>query len=573
MELEPLSNEQILELIRKDKAREQAVSNILSSIIASLGESPEISRIIDSYFSFVPLVREVFNENVSVRVGMREYPLKIKKGVKEEILKTFYENVKDKWVIAVDESQHSDDLIMSKDYFYRGSLAFGMKVSNSSTDREKILAVLSSFRISEDDESVKRKLDLLTYIQNLIVALYSAVLLLSREENIYALFIDGPLIRQLHSFLFVTFTLDELKKLFAVDPDIRRYVGNAAWLERNLRCDLFQENLTIEELAKGKLLELILESSAYKEMKKRLELSDDFNQVPEFKNAVLENGEVPGLFVYFFLLRLLNDLSKKHNFLVCGVVKSPRSKEFIRFYYSFAFAKVGDANRRFRYKVYSTGILGLSNNGELKFFKDFLREGKIHKALESLDFYDDHLLTFALDFDPTTAFYTSPFEIRRYRSREANRKEVYEADEDYQVYRTPFGSASNGLQHFWLEEILLRGLLPPEKLRFYMAYVRTSDIKFALRIEFPEAAFDRADELCCMVYLFSSVYRNYGIPVFLKYADNLVRVSTDLINRLAKGLLRERVVRELLGRTDGDRDALEIVKQVIFGMKRDFYSR
>jgi len=573
MEVESLDKEQLLDLIRKDRAREQAVSNILSSIIASLGESPEISRIIDSYFSFVPLVREVFNENVTVKVGTREYPLKIERGDKEEILNTFYEKVKDQWVIAVDESQHSDDLIMSKDYFYRGSLAFGMKVSKSSADREKVLAVLSSFRISEDDESIKRKLDLLTYIQNLIVALYASVLLLSREESIYALFIDGPLIRQLHSFLFVTFTLDELKKLFAVDPDVRKYVGNAVWLDRNLRCELFEKRLTVEELAKGKLLDLMLDSSAYKEMKKRLKLSDEFNIVPEFKKAVLENGEVPGLFVYFFLLRLLNDLSKKHDFLVCGVVKSPKSKEFIRFYYSFAFAKVGDTNRKFRYKVYSTGILGLNNDGELKFFKDFLREGKIHEALESLDFYDDHLLTFALDFDPTTAFYTTPFEIRRYRSREANRKEVYEADEEYQVYRTPFGSANNGLQHFWLEEILLKSLLPPEKLRFYMAYVRTSDLKFALRVEFPESAFNRADELCRMVYLFSSVYRNYGIPVFLKYADNLVRVSTDLINRLAKGLLKERVIRELLGKTGGDRDTLEIVKQVIFGMKRDFYSR
>ncbi len=573
MEVEPLNSEQILELIKKDKAREQAVSNILSSIIVSLGKSPEISRIIDSYFSFVPLVREVFNKNVSVKVGTREYPLEIRKGVKEEILKIFYENVKDKWIIAVDESQHSDDLIMSKDYFYRGSLAFGMKVSNSSSDREKILAVLSSFKISEDDEFVKRKLDLLTYIQNLIVALYSAVLLLSREESIYALFIDGPLIRQLHSFLFVTFTLDELKKLFEVDPDVRKYVGNAVWLDRNLRFELFEKKLTVEELAKGKLLDLILDSSIYKEMKKRLELSDEFNMIPEFKKAVLENGEVPGLFVYFLLLRLLNDFSKKHDFLVCGVVKSPRSKEFIRFYYSFAFAKVGDTDRKIRYKVYSTGILGLSNDEELRFFKDLLREGKIHEALESLDFYDDHLLTFALDFDPTTAFYTPPFEIRRYRSREANRKEVYEADEEYQVYRTPFGSANNGLQHFWLEEILLKSLLPPEQIRFYMAYVRTSDLKFALRVEFPESALGRADELCRMVYLFSSVYRNYGIPIFLKYADNLVRVSTDLINRLAKGLLRERVVRELLGRTDGDRDALEIVKQVIFGMKRDFYSR
>lgn len=573
MELKPLDKDQILNLIKEDRAREQAVSNILSSIISSLGESPEIDRIIDSYFSFVPLVREVFNHSVSVKVGDKSYPLEIRKGEREEITRTFYDKVRDKWVIAVDESQHSDDLIMSKDYFYRGSLAFGMKVSKSAADRERILAVLSSFRISEDDAVVKRKLDLLTYIQNLIVSLYASVLLLSQEEEIYALFIDGPLIRQLHSFLFVTFTVDELRKLFAVDPDVRKFVGNARWLDRRLTCELLGEELTVEELAKGKLLDLILNSSLYEQLKVRVRLHNDFSQVPDFREAVLERGEVPGLFVYFFLLRLLNDLSKKHNFLVCGVVKSPRSKEFIRFYYSFAFAKLADRDRWFRYRVYSTGILGADSSGKLKFFKDFLREGRIHEALESLDFYDDHLLTFALDFDPVTAYYTSPFEIRRYRSREANRREVYEVDEEYQVFRTPVGSANDGLQHFWLEEVLLKTLLPPGRFRFYMAYVRTSDLKFALRIEFPESSVGRVDELCQMVYLFSSVYRNYGIPIFLKYADNLVRVSTDMINQLAKGLLRERVLRELLGKTEGSRDALEIVKHLIFGMKRDFYSR
>lgn len=574
MELKPIDKDQILNIIKEDRAREQAISNILSSIISSLGESPEIDRIIDSYFNFVPLVREVFNQGISVKVGSKNYPLEIRRGEREEIRENFYSRVRDKWVIAVDESQHSDDLIMSKDYFYRGSLAFGMKVSKPAADRERILAVLSSFRISEDDDVVKRKLDLLTYIQNLIVSFYASILLLSQEEEIYALFIDGPLIRQLHSFLFVTFTEDELKKLFAVDPYVRKFVGNAHWLDRRLTFELLEEGLTVEELANGKLLDLILKSSLYEQLKKQLkERVNDFSQVPDFKEAVLNREEVPGLFIYFFLLRLLNDLSKKHNFLVCGVVKSSRSKEFIRFYYAFAFAKLAEIDKMFRYSVYSTGILGADSRGELKFFKDFLKEGKIHRELESLGIYDDHLLTFVLDFDPVTAYYTSPFEIRRYRSREANRREVYEVDEEYQVFRTPVGSANDGLQHFWLEEVLLKALLPPDKIRFYMAYVRTSDFKFALRIEFPESSFDRVDELCQMVYLFSSVYRNYGIPIFLKYADNLVRVSTDMINQLSKGLLRERVLRELFGKTEVSRDALEIVKHLIFGMKRDFYSR
>ena len=106
-----------------------------------------------------------------------------------------------------------------------------------------------------------------------------------------------------------------------------------------------------------------------------------------------------------------------------------------------------------------------------------------------------------------------------------------------------------------------------------MAYVRTSELKSALRVEFPELSFEDYEELLQMVYLMSSLYRNYGIPIVLKYADDLVRVSTETVNQLAKGLLREKVIRELLESSGNSREAVEVIKHLLVGMKRDFYSR
>ncbi len=565
----------LLNIIEGDGARERALQDLLSAVISAYEEEPELDKRLNGYLQLVPHLKEVFERKIEVKVGRSIYPLEILKVEEEELL-SFFENVKGKWIIAVDESQHTDEFFMNHSYFYRSSLAYALKVNESKDDKERILGVISSFKVSEETSLLKDKLDLQTYIQNLIVALYAFLILVAMKEEVYAIFIDGPLIRDLHHFLFITFGRKELEKLFNIDPEIEKEVSIKKWLKEGIYSSFLKKKLTVKDFAKGKLLDYILTSPIYEEILEQLQgerkLKLFFSEIANWDD--IKKGKViPGLIIYFFLLRLLSDMVREKGALVSGIVKaSHRSKEFLRFYYSRALAKLAERDRHFRFKLYATELFDLDRE---ETFSERLKRGEISRVLlEEMSLVDDHLMTFCLNFSSNSANLTSPFEIRRHRSRRVNREEVFEIEKDFRVRGiSPYGSASGEEQDFWLESILLENILPQDSYRFFMTYVRTSDLKFPLRIEFPESNWERAIELASVVYVLSSVYRNYGIPIVLKYVDNLVRVSTRMIQYLSKGLLKEKLLKELIESVDDSEPAREIVKNFMYGLKRGFFSR
>ncbi len=561
--------------VYKDPAFERALSDLLAKIVDAYQEYPDLDRRIDLFLEFIPLLKEPFLKGVRVKVGEEEFPLELLKAAQEDLLSAF-ERAKGKWVVAVDESQHSGEFLNS-DYFYGGSLAYGLKLTQK-REKEKVLAVLSSFRVPDRDKRVKESVELQTYIQNLIVAIYSLLILILTGEEVYGLFIDGPLIRSLHPFLFVTFSREELKRLFTVDPEIEEYLEEEL-LGAKIRLSFLDTSLTLLEFAKGGLLDAFLNSALYGAvvdgLSSRRDLFTRYGE-GEFVRAVLEEGRVPGLAVYFFLLRFLFRICQKRKVLLCGVVKaSHTSKEFLRFYFIRAFGKLFHTSRELRLsKLYASSLLSEKFSPERgKTFKELLKRGELHTFfVEELGFTDDRLLTFVLDYSSHSANFTSPFEIRRFRGRGANRREVYEADREFPVYLSPYGSADEGFQEEWLEEILLKNLFPQPDYSLLMGWVRTSDLKFPLRIEFPAFQRERFGELATFVYLSSSFYRDYGIPIFMRYVDQLVRVSTDLVQRLTKGLIREKVLKGLFAYS-GSAPVNEVVKSLFFNLKRDFYSR
>jgi len=572
---------ELLTLVAKDEVRSRALEEILSSIIATYRESPQLDRKIEGYFSLASsLLKRVFEEELRVKVKDVDYPLSLKSKERDELLEIFNTKVKGKWILAVDESQHSGELFLNQSYFFRGSLAYGLKISGSERGKEKILAILSSFKVSEETSTLKDKLDLQTYIQNLLVAFYSLLILKSKGEEVYALFLDGPLIRELHHFLFITFSYKELKEMFMLDPELEKELVGEEWIERGFKSDLLGREITVKSLANGEFLDLILSSPVYEEILERLQgggeeerrLRSTFDYYGGWERV--KNRElVPGIILYFLLLRLISDFVRENEILFVGVVKaSHRSKEFLRFYYAKAFTKLAEKNARFRYDLYMTGLFSVS---ELRKFSERLKKGEITKVLlEDMNLTDDHLIAFCLDFDVGRANFTSPFEIRRYRSKRSNRKEVFDVERDFKVGALPYGSATTEEQTFWLEDILLDVILPPDSYKFYMLYVRTSEVRFPLRVEFPIANIKRAEEIASVVYLLSAVYRNYGIPIVLKYVDFLVRVSTRMIHRLSRGLLRDKYLEKLIGMVKSSYpDSQEIIKMLMFEFKRDFYSR
>jgi len=552
--MEEKMSQKLLPFIENDLAKNEALIDILSAIIVSLEEKSEIDEKINNYLDLVPLLRTYYKKKYKLKTGNNEYVLSIT-AIHEEKLREIFEQVKGKWVIAVDESQHDNETIVNSSVFFRGSLAYGIKISEK--EEEKVLAVLSSFKISEDIEKVKRKVELQTYIQNLLVAVYAVIILATQGEEIHSVIIDGPIIRMLAPFLFVTFSKDELKKLFAIDPELEENLPESSkafipkWKKVHFQSEVLNwkskpVNFNVFEIAAGRLLSYIEKSDTYRKIIKNIEKrTNDFSEgeLLNLKREVTLGKRYPGIAIYFFLLRILIDLSKKLGFLLISCVKSSeRSTEFLRVYYLQALARYLEENKL------SLLFEKIKNLSSTKNFqpKSFLEEGKLEKIFLEYGLRDDYITTFSLDFQENSANYISPLEIRRYRSRRINREEIFEReDSEYQMFNMQFGSANEG-QETWLEKILLREILNQNEYTFLMTYVRTTEVKFPLRIEFPSHLKNRTEEIVGSVYLFSAPYRHYGIPIMLKYVDELVRISTGTIQTLAGLLIKERMIAELM---------------------------
>lgn len=573
--------QKLLPFIENDFAKNEALSDILSAIIVSLEERSEIDVKINNYLDLVPLLREVFEKKYKLQAGNNEYVLSIK-TIHEKKLREIFEQIKGKWVIAVDESQHDSETIINSSVFFRGSLAYGMKISEK--EEEKVLAVLSSFKVSEDIEEVKRKVELQTYIQNLLVAIYAVTILATQGEEIHSVIIDGPIIRMLAPFLFVTFSKDELEKLFAIDPELEEKLPESSkvfipeWKKVIFQSEVLNQkskpvNFNVFEIAAGRLLSYIEKSDTYRKIIKNIKKRNEFSQgkLSNFKREVTSGKRYPGLAVYFFLLRILIDLSKELGFLLISCVKSSeRSTEFLRVYYLQALARYLEENK------FSSLFEKIKEVSGIKNFqpKSFLEEGKLEKVFLEYGLRDDYIITFSLDFNENSANYISPLEIRRYRSRRINREEIFEReDSEYQMFNMQFGSANEG-QETWLEKILLREILNHREYKFLMTYVRTTEVKFPLRIEFPSHLESKTEEIVGSIYLFSAPYRHYGIPIMLKYVDELVRISTGTIQTLAGWLIKERMIAELMNKELKDKMTIkQVINELLGIIKRDFYSR
>jgi len=563
-----------------DIARETALSNLLSAILIDFEKDGELERRIDNYFNLAPHLKEVFKPGYPVKVGNRKYPLRIGK-VSEKKLEEILENMMEKWIISVDESQHNNKAVMHQSVFFRGSLAYGIKIG---TDKEKILAVLSSFKISEDFEYIKQSVELKTYIQNLLVAIYAVSILLAQGERIYSVIIDGPLIKMLAPFLFTTFPKEEMEELFAIDKDLRDNLPSITefliptWEKEEFKSEILKEPFTVFDIAEGKLLELIKNSTVYREILEEIAEKEFFaKEVKPFKEAVVResNGRYyagkhyPGLVLYFFLIRILVDLGKEFGFSVISCVKSSeKSTELLRLYYLRALARYLNENTNSKLYKIIIGMMGNKLDPEVA-----LRKQKLKELFLKYGLTDDFIMTFSLEFDENSANYLTPVEIRRHRGRKANEEEVFEVEgERYKVRNEQFGSA-NKEQEEWLEKILLKKILPPSSYRFLMSYVRTTEMKFPLRIEFPSYLEDRIEEVIGSVYLLSIPYRNYGIPIVLKYVDELVRIPTKTIQTLSKGLITERMFSILRNKEMDTIPLHQIIHNLLGFLKRDFYSR
>lgn len=372
---------------------------------------------------------------------------------------------------------------------------------------------------------------------------------------------DGPLVRMLGPFLTIKFTKEELKKIFTIDKDI----GNINNLP-NTKISILNKNLSLSQIARGMLFDVITDEKFKK-------IINNLNRNKDLKSYLqLNEQEIPGIVIYFYLLRILIDLSKRYNFHLVSCVKSTeRTTEFLMVYFINALIKyLSEYKRSSLYNEFKTLL-----KKDLKIPED---AENILRHLLKLNIKDDQILTFALDYNNEQVNYLEPAEIRRYRSISKNKEDIKIDIENYTenissiIHNWKFGSADPGAQHEFLESIVLKNIF--DNYTILMSYVRTSELKAPLRIEFPYyEQKEKIEDIISSIYLFSYPYQNYGIPIMLKYADDLVRVPSKTFKTISKGFVSEKLINTLLSKELSISEIKPMINSILNLYKRDFLSR
>lgn len=548
----------------KDRAKKDTLEDIVASLIVDLEENKEYEDSFDELFDILPELHKVFESNITLDVGTNKFPLSKGEITKDGLLDVFNKKIKNKWVLAIDESQQEAESYIGN-IFYRHSMAYGLKAAEINKN-EKVLTVISSLRFEQDNEINQRKIDLLTYIQNILCAIYAASILIASKEELHAIYIDGPLIRTVGPFLNLIYSDAELTKLFNVDLQLAEKIEDEKTKEnysKDLDVGIYGKKFSVFDISQGKLFKSIVDSKEYSEIIDKIDKTEELRDLIG-KTKLNSKKNILGIAVYFAMLKILIDLSRHYNFHVINCVKSAdRTTEMLVNYYSLGVTEYCKNNPESILNTHFekvTGVKPIENKHAIK----------VINYLERMNVTDSKITTFSLDYKDANAQFILPLEIRRHRGIEKNSKDIYDK---YNAHDIRFGSANMGAQNTLLEDWLLEKLLPQSSYHFLMSYVRTSDIKPPLRIEFVYNKNEMIEEAIASTYLFSIPYQHYGIPIVLKYVDDLVRVPDNTFKTIARAIILDKSYSVLEGKKVSTKESLPIINDILGVFKRDFATR
>jgi hypothetical protein len=525
-----------------ETARDPLTAQIVNPIIANIlldyeNLNEEANRIIDDTLNFlidiVPEIAKVEVKNYVQDQGFSQFHI----GISQFSIKKIgdiIEEMKGKWIIAIDESM-IDEEMLSGNISYRHSAAFGMRIDETGREpKEKMLALSSAVKIQEE-EHFKDKMMFISYLMNLYTAYYTAKFLTSIGEQVHSIIIHGPLIRQLGPFMELGFKRDVLNKVFS--------------LGRNIE---FEDNISpeIKALAEGKLLQEILDSENYKEC---------VEQVKGYIGS-LGKDESSGISLYLCLLKKLYDLSKAENFYVIGCVETARSSEYSDIYFRYQVERYLDENKDKR-QTFEELLqrFGIQPQADLKACFLQLRE----KA----GWDDEKLSFFSVKYDAAQQriCYTNPVPIRRYFSVLDNQNVIGDAQLAQRI-----SSTSDRAQNLALKNMLKQTLKFPD-YKVLMSYVRTSELKAPIRVEFFETG--NWQNIVPFVYAVSQPYSSFGLPIFLYFADKIARVPKSVISTVTTELLMKKAIEYVTKNPQGDMHFVQIVNGLLNKFRRDFTQR
>jgi len=525
-----------------ETARDPLTAQIVNPIIANIlldyeNLNEEANRIIDDTLNFlidiVPEIAKVEVKNYVQDQGFSQFHI----GISQFSIKKIgdiIEEMKGKWIVAIDESM-IDEEMLSGNISYRHSAAFGMRIDETGREpKEKMLALSSAVKIQEE-EHFKDKMMFISYLMNLFTAYYTAEFLTSIGERVHSIIIHGPLIRQLGPFMELGFKRDVLHKVFS--------------LGRNIE---FEDNISpeIKALAEGKLLQEILDSENYKEC---------VEQVKGYIGS-LGKDESSGISLYLCLLKKLYDLSKAENFYVIGCVETARSSEYSDIYFRYQVERYLDENKDKR-QTFEELLqrFGIQPQEDLK--PCFLQ------LREKAGWDDEKLSFFSVKYDAAQQriCYTNPVPIRRYFSVLDNQNVIGDAQLAQRI-----SSTSDSVQNLALQNMLEQTLKFPD-YKVLMSYVRTSELKAPIRVEFFETG--NWHNVVPFVYAVSQPYSSFGLPIFLYFADKIARVPKSVISTVTTELLMKKAVEYVTKNPQGDMHFVQIVNALLNKFRRDFTQR
>jgi len=528
-----------------ETARDPLTAQIVNPIIANIlldyeNLNEEANRIIDDTLNFlidiVPEIAKVEVKNYVQDQGFSQFHI----GISQFSIKKIgdiIEEMKGKWIVAIDESM-IDEEMLSGNISYRHSAAFGMRIDETGREpKEKMLALSSAVKIQEE-EHFKDKMMFISYLMNLYTAYYTAKFLTSIGEQVHSIIIHGPLIRQLGPFMKLVFKRDVLHKVFSLGKNVE--------LGDHISPD-------IKNLAEGGLLEEILGSNDYKWCLKQLK----GGQIIQFEDY---HSTVSGVALYLCLLKRLYDLSRSKNFYMIGCVETARSSEYSDIYFRYQVERYLDENKDKR-QTFEELLqrFGIQPQADLKACFLQLRE----KA----GWDDEKLSFFSVKYDAAQQriCYTNPVPIRRYFSVLDNQNVIGDAQLAQRI-----SSTSDRAQNLALKNMLKQTLKFPD-YKVLMSYVRTSELKAPIRVEFFETG--NWQNIVPFVYAVSQPYSSFGLPIFLYFADKIARVPKSVISTVTTELLMKKAVEYVTKNPQGDMHFVQIVNALLNKFRRDFTQR
>jgi hypothetical protein len=528
-----------------ETARDPLTAQIVNPIIANIlldyeNLNEEANRIIDDTLNFlidiVPEIAKVEVEGYVKDQGFSQFHI----GISQFSIKKIgdiIEEMKGKWIVAIDESM-IDEEVLSGNISYRHSAAFGMRIDEAGGEpKERMLALSSAVKIQEE-EHFKDKMMFISYLMNLYTAYYTAKFLTSIGEQVHSIIIHGPLIRQLGPFMELGFKRDVLHKVFSLGKNVE--------LGDHISPD-------IKNLAEGGLLEEILGSNDYKWCLKQLK----GGQIIQFEDY---HSTVSGVALYLCLLKRLYDLSRSKNFYMIGCVETARSSEYSDIYFRYQaeqyFNKNADKRHAFEKLLQRFGIQPQADSKVC-----FLQ------LREKAGWDDEKLSFFSVKYDAAQQriCYTNPVPIRRYFSVLDNQNVIGDAQLAQRI-----SSTSDSAQNLALQNMLEQTLKFPD-YKVLMSYVRTSELKAPIRVEFFETG--NWHNVVPFVYAVSQPYSSFGLPVFLYFADKIARVPKSVISTVTTELLMKKAVEYVTKNPQGDMHFVQIVNALLNKFRRDFTQR